>query len=344
MRRARRVLKLESHLANPVANHGQYGRTEYWKGRIAAALNQPRDAREHFRLALEKYPLSWYSILAYSRLRESDPKLAIRWFNRAKEGTPSNALDLKRESTSVTPTLAEELARLGLAKPASRALAIDAGADPSELWRAALTLDQAGAYSMSHTIMRRKLQGFRSVFPHGDNRDLWTVGFPAPYGQLIANNSKKTGVEPNLIWAIMREESSFNAGVESHANAVGLMQLILPTARDMRRKGERRISRQSLTDPDWNVTLGSRYLAHVAKVTGGVSQVVPAGYNAGAGRLKKWLRARGGLPLDLFVELIPYEEARGYTKRVMSSYGVYRYLYGDSQGQPPYFSQATMRP
>jgi len=54
---------------------------------------------------------------------------------------------------------------------------------------------------------------------------------------------------------------------------------------------------------------------------------MPAGYNAGEGALTRWLKARGHLPLDLFVETMPFEEARGYTKRVTASYAVYRYLY-----------------
>ena len=123
----------------------------------------------------------------------------------------------------------------------------------------------------------------------------------------------------------MREESGFNPTIESFANAMGLMQLILPTAKGMAKKGEGPINRRTVKRADLNVRLGSRYLAHVLKSTGAVPALVPAGYNAGAGALTRWLRARKKLPLDLFVEMIPYEEARGYTKRVNSTRAIYRF-------------------
>ena len=70
--------------------------------------------------------------------------------------------------------------------------------------------------------------------------------------------------------------------------------------------------------------------SHVHTHTKAVYSLVPAGYNAGGGALKRWLRKRGQLDLDLFVELIPYEEARGYTKRVNSTWGTYKFLEGQT--------------
>jgi len=96
-----------------------------------------------------------------------------------------------------------------------------------------------------------------------------------------------------------------------------------------------------LTNPDLNVKLGARYLAHVGSTNRAAMQLWPAGYNAGGGALKRWLKARGHLPLDLFVETIPFEEARGYTKRVISSWATYRMLYGETKQPMPYVSQKT---
>ena len=106
----------------------------------------------------------------------------------------------------------------------------------------------------------------------------------------------------------MREESSFKASAESFANAIGLMQLIMPTARHVASKAEGKITRNKLTRPKLNINLGARYLAEVGQKSGAVS-FWPAGYNAGTG-MKRWLKQRGHLPLDLFVEAIPYEEAK----------------------------------
>ena len=137
----------------------------------------------------------------------------------------------------------------------------------------------------------------------------------------MSDAAEQAGIPVNLARSITREESGFHPGLESSANAIGLMQLILPTARSMAKKADGKINGTSLRRPALNVRLGTRYLRHVYTNTKAVYSLIPAGYNAGGGALKRWLRKRGRLDLDLFVELIPYEEARGYTKRVNSTWG-----------------------
>ena len=90
-----------------------------------------------------------------------------------------------------------------------------------------------------------------------------------------------------------------------------------------------------------NIPLGARYLAWVKRKLSCAWSLVPAGYNAGANALKRWIRLRGHLPLDMFVETLPYEEARWYTKRVNASWITFRTLYGAPKGKPlwPYVSQ-----
>jgi soluble lytic murein transglycosylase len=168
----------------------------------------------------------------------------------------------------------------------------------------------------------------------------WKIAYPIPFGKMVKKAAKAVNVNPFFAWAVIREESSFNTGIESFANAIGLMQLILPTARLMATKKEGRVTRARLKNPEFNVTLGTRYLREVRNRTGANWALIPAGYNAGTGALKRWMKARSHLPLDLFVEMIPYEEARGYTKRVISSLATYRSLYGGEFTDPlPYFSQ-----
>ena len=144
----------------------------------------------------------------------------------------------------------------------------------------------------------------------------------------------------------MREESGFNPKVESFANAIGLMQLIVPTAKRMAKRSERPVTRARLTVPSLNVKLGARYLAHVSARALGLVPLIAAGYNAGEGAIARWLRARRQLPLDLFVEMIPFREARWYSKRVASSWATYRLLYSaDGLEDPlPYLSQDLSAP
>ncbi|MCA9539332.1 MAG: lytic transglycosylase domain-containing protein, partial [Myxococcales bacterium] len=238
------------------------------------------------------------------------------------------------------------LARLGLGDSAWRALQeADVEADDNALWASAFVLDRAGAWHLSHDILRRRLPWFRSFPPTGNLRKHWELAYPNPFGRLVDAAAKASGIEKYYLWAVMREESGFNPGIESFANAVGLMQLIVPTAQHMADKKDGRITAGRLTEPDLNVRLGARYVAYVRDDTGAVTPLWPAGYNAGSGALKRWLKERDRLPLDLFVEAIPFEEARGYTKRVAASWATYRYLYGGKQADPlPYVSQKTHGP
>ena len=122
----------------------------------------------------------------------------------------------------------------------------------------------------------------------------------------------------------MREESRFDPEAISFVGAQGLMQLMPSTAREMSRRGSP-ISSNRL-DPKTNILLGTRYLSLVKRYTKAPWVIVAPGYNAGQGALKKWLRKYPKIDLDLFVELIPYDEARQYTKRVNRSIQVYRTL------------------
>jgi soluble lytic murein transglycosylase len=87
-------------------------------------------------------------------------------------------------------------------------------------------------------------------------------------------------------------------------------------------------SRLDLTDASVNLRIGARYLAELLDRYDGSAALALAAYNAGMGAVGRWLDDRGDLPVDEFVEEIPYDETRGYVKRVLRSYAAYHLLYG----------------
>jgi soluble lytic murein transglycosylase len=143
-------------------------------------------------------------------------------------------------------------------------------------------------------------------------------------------------VPVDLVQALMREESALDPRALSPVGAIGLTQLMYPTAQEVARKLKLgKLSRASLTDTSLNIRLGSRYLGDLVRQFGGSVALALAAYNAGGGAVRRWLEQRRGLELDEFVEEIPVEETRGYVKRVLRSYAAYRLLYGGPEQAPP---------
>jgi soluble lytic murein transglycosylase len=232
-----------------------------------------------------------------------------------------------------------ELARLGLGGEAKRELAL-AGieiptkknavvtdADQEEmLWVAAVLYDRAGEVALSHFIPRYLLTAYARSYPTGLERKKWLLSFPRGFSDLIEKNTKLTGAPAALEFAIVREESGFDPLMESFANAIGLTQLTAPPAE--RFANGLPHDRAALRDPAINVAIGARELGYLWSYYSADAALVIAAYNAGETAVNRWLRdpERGALNLDEFIEDIPFDETRGYTKRVLGSYLAYVWL------------------
>ena len=130
----------------------------------------------------------------------------------------------------------------------------------------------------------------------------------------------------------MREESALDPAAVSPAGAVGLTQLMLPTARRVaRRLALPAPDRAGLMEPATSIHIGAAYLGELLGRFHGSAPLALAAYNAGENAVERWRAAAPGLPLDEFVEEIPYDETRGYVKRVLRSYASYRLLSGGAQ-------------
>jgi soluble lytic murein transglycosylase len=125
----------------------------------------------------------------------------------------------------------------------------------------------------------------------------------------------------------MREESAFDPRVVSPAQAVGLMQLIVPTAKKMGEKLGLSPDEESLKQPAVNIPIGCHYLTVLRGQFPDNPLLAIPGYNAGAGAPKKWITSHPADDFDLWVEHIPYEETRNYTKRVIGTMAAYELLY-----------------
>ena len=157
---------------------------------------------------------------------------------------------------------------------------------------------------------------------------LWSYAFPQAYNKYVTASAKKFDVSASLIWSIMRGESGFRQDIHSQAGAIGLMQLIPPTAKRVAKDlGIKDFSNGMLAIPETNIQLGVRYLRRLSKTMADNMPLTIASYNAGPHRVQGWLKDFGSLDFDEFIEHIPYMETRNYVKKVLRNYEVYQLLY-----------------
>ncbi|MGB0439205.1 MAG: lytic transglycosylase domain-containing protein, partial [Paracoccaceae bacterium] len=165
---------------------------------------------------------------------------------------------------------------------------------------------------------------------------------PGPYYALHPLAERDHPVPTELVLAISRRESEFDPVVVSPVGARGMMQLMPATGREMARKqGVSFSARRLLSDPDYNITLGSAYLQELAQRFDGNPVLMAAAYNAGPSRPDRWMRLYGdprqgdvGDVID-WIERIPFNETRNYVMRVTESLPVYRARLGlDPLPQP----------
>jgi soluble lytic murein transglycosylase len=141
--------------------------------------------------------------------------------------------------------------------------------------------------------------------------------YPRPFGPAVEQAARNHGVAPNLLLALMRQESLFRSDAASGSGALGLMQLRPETAvRAARAAGLPAPAARDLFDPDTNLTVGSAHLKALMTEFGDRLPVALAAYNAGPAAARRWLPSNM-LDADIWIENIPYNETRAYVRRVL---------------------------
>lgn len=305
---------------------GLRGRAGYWRAKILAELGRTDEAVEGWLAVARAWPLTYYAQLAASRLREHAPERAsaIEAELRAGEETPLR-FAWRPELDAPWFSRFTELVRVGANDEALAELdhANALRGDDELAWIAVACIAQGDALSEVARLVRRR-ESYRREPPQGLARHFWRLAYPRAFAPMLEDAAGAAEVPASFVRAIAREESSFDPNAVSWAHAYGLVQVILPTAR--RHAGGLTIDARTLRQPEVNLAVGSRFMRSLRDRYATNPALVPAAYNAGQGAVDRWLRERGELPLDEFVERIPYDETRRYTRRVLQTWGVYAWL------------------
>jgi soluble lytic murein transglycosylase len=172
------------------------------------------------------------------------------------------------------------------------------------------------------------------------------VLFPVNYWPLIRQYSTERNLDPFMIAALIAQESTFTADVRSSANAYGLMQIVPATGRQYARslRLPNRFSIRMLTTAETNIKMGTAYFADLVRQFGAVHYAL-ATYNAGPGRVSRWISERPGVGKEEFIDDIPFPETQNYVKRILGQTEDYRRLYGsDATAASPMARPAPKKP
>jgi soluble lytic murein transglycosylase len=279
---------------------------------------------EAYRQVREGAPGTFYAALASARLAELG-EAAPALFPEPPQDVPGQA--------PAQVALASLLASAGLY--------VDAAAEfkhglsrvpPAEALSCGHALRQLGEFGSAYALAVRHL--WSSAYGKKDPRALALL-YPRAFREAVESSATSHGVDPFLVWAIMRRESAFKPEVVSAADARGLMQIIPPTASRIATELRRTLdSADALFAPGMNIDFGAWYLSALSKRFGHPA-LVAAAYNAGPAATVKWLGERGEVELDLFVETIPFKETRGYVKQVVADLLLYQQFYSSQPALLP---------
>ena len=305
-----------AHIDDGSANPIVLARAYYWRGRAAEATGEQAEMRAFYGAAA-RYPTAYYGQLARARLG----------FDRAELRAPVPA-----EAVDDATTLADERVRAAdmLYALGERDVVLSFVADLAEESTDVAMLAALAELTGRRNDARAMLQIGKPALARGlalENYAFPTIGIPqhSPIGP---------GIERSIIYSVARTESAFDQRDRSSANAVGLMQVTPEAGRDTaKRFGVAYDWDRMVSDPVYNTQMGAAELSALLKEYAGSQIMTFAGYNAGRGRVRDWVKLYGD-PRDPrvdavdWVERIPLSETRNYVQRVMENLQVYRVRFG----------------
>jgi len=297
-----------AHIDDDSVNPIVLARAAYWRARVAESLGD-KDAMRAGYEAAARYPTAYYGQLARAKLGLTESELRM----------PLSANDAARTDERVRA--AEMLYSLG-----ERDVVLYFVADLAEQSNDVPALVALAELTGRHNDARAMLQIGKPALARGLGLEHYAfpiIGVPqhSPIGPAI---------EPSIIYSVARTESAFDQKDKSSANAVGLMQVTPEAGRDTaKRFGVAYDWERMVSDPVYNTQMGAAELSALLREYAGSRIMTFAGYNAGRGRVRDWVKLHGD-PRDPnvdaidWVERIPFSETRNYVQRVIENLQVYR--------------------
>ena len=307
----------------------------YWAARAREKMGDRETAQARMRLVYTDYMNSYYGRLASRRLpapRAENTAGALAQPVSLRAAPPAPAPDLPPTATLIRQLLAAGLYDDGLdeLRYAQKAWGTTPAIEATIAW----VYHQKGDLRRAITVMRRAYPQFLAAGGEGLPPQILQVIFPLTYWEAIRTNAALHDLDPYMMAALIAQESTFDAGVRSVANAWGLMQILPTTGKRLATSlGIKRFTTSMLTNGETNIRLGTLYFKRLVQQFGGTYYAL-ASYNAGENRVVRWRAERPGMDEDEFIDDIPFPETQNYVKRILGTAEDYRRLYGDGAARP----------
>jgi len=316
----------------------------YWRARTA---EQDRDfglARAWYTKLGERYQNYYYGCLGRERLAALSASAGNASLNDAALTVPDatlaripelktpgpEALEIEAPPDQLRAAKSQLLLNAGLNEFAIRELEAEHGGHGAN-WATlmiAQIYEEGGQNHRAIQFLKKAMPGYYSVDLAELPRAYWEILFPRPYWPELQRQAAANSLDPYLVASLIRQESEFNPGAVSRADAYGLMQLLPRVGRDEARAAHiRHFSVDSLLAPSTNIQLGTHYFKEMVMQYKGQVEYALAAYNAGSNRVDEWLQSGHYGDVAEFVESIPFTETREYVQAIMRNAKVYQRLY-----------------
>jgi peptidoglycan lytic transglycosylase len=307
----------------------------YWLGRFSERSGNPAHARSFYNKALDRFPQTYFAYASADRLAKlgAGEENAPEFLDRIPPAPPLRPFD-----EPIPPSAAERWARA----QALRSIAFDSSAElelknaffatgsPRFLIEAAQAAFDQGHFAAGMAYARLAVPSFDSRKMNELPLNAWKALYPLPYENSLRRESGKNELDPMIVAGLIRQESTFQADVVSHANAYGLMQLLPKTAKLLAKQKRVKYAKIKLFDPEYNIQLGTYYFKGLVNLTGAPEYALAA-YNAGEDRIALWKSERSYDEIPELVESIPFSETREYVQIVLRNASLYRMIYGPGE-------------
>jgi len=292
--------------------------TSFWLAYAHDAAGSKEAAKKHWSSIVQRDPFSYYGIRAAARIGASLPAASIAF--------PELSL---RDVVTAHPDYqaAAFLSRAGFSTEAAvyaRRLNAAFRRDDAVALLAARASEAAGDHTSAATLMSSHFGPYLQRPANNLPDDFWPLAYPRAYWPEVSAAAARHDVDPLLMLGLARQESHFDRAARSPVGAVGLFQVMPYTAAELDPAFSNPAAMDTLIEADVSAELAAKLIASLQTRYQGALAPTIASYNADKERVQVWWDAAKGLPEELFIDSIPYQQTRAYVRQVLANHAMYQ--------------------